>query len=258
MLMNSRRWFDAALIVSAGVIIAAAFSVKAVAEVLKIDQRVRITLTDASPAVQIGYLAGWDNDTLWLRSGGEIRLDRIVTSDSSIFEFPYVGAVYSAESDGVSGTTRAGERVSVPLSEVDFADVTLLVKGKAYPMKFDRRAVQTRLRYYTVFPRLKLTEPVSSIEKIEVWHDSNPGGIVLFALGGAAAGLMMGLVSEDEEELFHELSGPTGAIMMGCLGGFIGHTIFRGRWTTVSVEELKVGVAPSLAGGIEVSCSASF
>lgn len=231
---------------------------------IKVGDKVRLREGGTRKPERIGFVAGLDNDTLRLCTKGEIRLDRVVTTDNRSIEFPYVGAVYSAETKTLSGVSESGEEVALPISEVNFADVTMFIRDKTVPAKFTCGEIQRRLQYNTVYPILLARVPVDSIRTIKVWRKTNYTGISLMALAGAALGFAVGSAVEEEPEpsIFPGPSRNAKIVIdtiLGLVAGSItGYLIFKSKWQAVPVQRLKVGVTASATNGVGVTCSIGF
>jgi hypothetical protein len=216
-------------------------------------QKVRVKTTGWSTPYITGIAVGVHDDTLSIGKAGAISIDRVVTHDSSSIVFAFPGARYDAASDSLSGMTNERETVSVPLSEVSYARVTINVRGKRYTTRFTAATLRRRLQADVAYPELLWRVPADSIGSLQVWHEAHAGTLKAV---GAFIGLAVGVAVGESQYKAQEddfISMPRGVIIVptavfcSAIGYFVGKMVAGSDgWREVRLDRRKVelGIGP--------------
>jgi hypothetical protein len=198
-----------------------------------------------------GYVAGHEGNILYICSKGDIIIDRITNFDGSIVEYPFVGAKYEAKSKLFSGIDKNGNQTSVQLADIDFVDVTLIVKGKHIPTIFYANTLHDRLRSVSSYPELLYKVQLDSITKIKKWKKANSSAIALGALAGGVVGYLYGSQTEKDDkptpdwfdaEYSRETKIGVDVVLGIFTGASVGYLIGKSKWQSVSIKKLNLSV----------------
>ena len=220
---------------------------------VRTGQKIRVKTTGPTSCYLTGIAAGVDNDTLSIGRAGAISIDRVVTNDSSSIVFAFPGARYDAAADLLSGMTNEKETVSLPLSEVSYARVTIIVRGNRYTTRFTAATLRRRLQADVAYPELLWRVPADSIGSLQVWHEAHAG---TFKTVGAVLGMAVGVAVGESNYKAQEddfISMPRGVIIVptavfcSAIGYFVGKMVAGSDgWRKVRLDRRKVelGIGP--------------
>ncbi|MEE9442340.1 MAG: hypothetical protein V3V99_06695 [candidate division Zixibacteria bacterium] len=223
---------------------------------VQVGQKVKILIEDRS--IVEGKVIKISNDSIHIGQEGEVQIYGVMKHDSTFINFAYPGARYDSPEQTITGRLESGEKITIPLTEVEYADVIIKLPRDTAHLKFKAKTVHARFRFGAKYPELRVI-PIESINEIYVWHSSQDGLKPICTLSGLVVGIIWGTAEyHNQEDSFISFRKEFFTITCGGIGLLLGVAVGKiaaghDHWEKASVSQFNIGIGQINKDAVGVS-----